>query len=123
MGPSEERKVVLAFLRELPPILLEVKKIIDRRIVECSSNWDRLAEAQPLLRRSVQIFLASTRRAGYEHVHYRPAVRAYAGLMMKMAFSSCNLRRRSARACGPQFFRHIGNALSMIAENVLVTPL
>lgn len=40
---------------------------------------DRLAEAQPLLRRSVQIFRASTRRAGYEHVHFRPAVRAYAG--------------------------------------------
>jgi hypothetical protein len=30
--------------------------------------------------------------------------------MMKMAFSSCNFRRKSARACGPQFFRHMGNA-------------
>ena len=46
-------------------------------------------------------------------------VRPPSGKMMKIAFSSCNLRRNSARACGPQFFRHIGKALSMIAENTL----
>ena len=46
-------------------------------------------------------------------------VRPPSGKMIKIAFSSCNLRRNSARACGPQFFRHIGKALSMIAENTL----
>ena len=46
-------------------------------------------------------------------------VRPPSGKMMKIALSSCNLRRNSARACGPQFFRHIGKALSMIAENTL----
>jgi hypothetical protein len=50
-------------------------------------------------------------------------LRPPSGKMMKIALSSCNFRRKSARACGPQFFRHIGKALSMIAENVLVTGL
>jgi len=40
---------------------------------------------------------------------------------MKMDFSSCNFRRRLESARGPQSFRHIGKALSIIAENVLVT--
>jgi hypothetical protein len=54
-----------------------------------------------------------------EPVRLRPP----SGKMMKIALSSCNFRRKSARACGPQFFRHIGKALSMIAENLLVTVL
>ena len=48
-------------------------------------------------------------------------LRPPSGKMMKIARSSCNFRRRSASACVPQFFRHIGKALSTIAENVLVT--
>src|SRR4051794_41981050 len=47
-------------------------------------------------------------------------VRPPSGKMMKIAFSCCNLRRNSARACGPQFFRHMGKALSTIAENTLL---
>ena len=50
-------------------------------------------------------------------------LRPPSGKMMKMDFSSCNFRRKSASACGPQFFRHIGKALSIIAEKVLVTVL
>ena len=50
-------------------------------------------------------------------------VRPPSGKMMKIAFSSCNLRRSSANACGPQFFRHIGKALSTVAENTLTATV
>jgi hypothetical protein len=48
---------------------------------------DRLGEADPLMRRSVEIFVLFTRRTGHEHPHLRTAVGNYAGLLQAMGRS------------------------------------
>lgn len=81
---------------------------------------DRLSEAQPLFRRAVQIFLASTRLVGSEHVNFRPAVRAYAGLMMKMAFSPPELLAR-LREVGPEVTQVFMEEIARLGHKDLFT--
>ena len=45
---------------------------------------NRLAEAEPLMRRMVEIFIHFTRVTGHEHPHVWAAMSNYAGLLIAM---------------------------------------
>jgi len=45
---------------------------------------NRLAEAEPLYRRSLKIFAAFSHRTGHEHPHFCTVINNYAGLISAM---------------------------------------
>lgn len=48
---------------------------------------NRLAQAEPLSRRMVSIFLDFTRRTGHEHLHLRASLANYAGILKTLGRS------------------------------------
>jgi hypothetical protein len=65
---------------------------------------NRLAEAEPLMRRMVEIFLNSTRATGHPHPHLQDAVNNYAGLLMEMGRSREQVLA-TLREMAPELFR------------------
>ena len=53
---------------------------------------NRLAEAEPLSRRHVMIFLDFTRRTGHEHPHLRAALANYLGLLKALGRSEAGIQ-------------------------------
>ena len=53
---------------------------------------NRLAEAEPLSRRVVGIFLDFTRSTGHEHPHLRTALNNYAGILAGLGHSEAEIR-------------------------------
>jgi len=53
---------------------------------------DRLAEAEPLMRRHLEIFLRFTVITGHEHPHLRAALGNYAGLLEAMGRSQAEIQ-------------------------------
>ena len=62
---------------------------------------NRLADAEPLMRRTVGIFLIFTRSTHHEHPHLRAAVMNYAGLLMEMELPPPQLIEKLT-ALGPE---------------------
>ena len=55
---------------------------------------DRLAEAEPLRRRVVEILLGVTRETGHEHPDLRLTINNYAGLLAAMGLSEEEIKKR-----------------------------
>jgi hypothetical protein len=53
---------------------------------------NRLAEAEPLSRQMVSIFLDFTHRTGHEHPHLRAALANYAGILKAMGRSEAEIQ-------------------------------
>jgi hypothetical protein len=47
---------------------------------------NRLGEAEPLMRRQLEIFLRFTRATGHEHPYLQAAIANYAGLLEQMGY-------------------------------------
>mgnify|MGYP002685705503 CR=1 FL=1 len=59
-------------------------------------DTNRLEEAEPLMRRNVEIFLKFTRNTGHAHPHLQDAVHNYAGLLQAMGRSGEEIRATMA---------------------------
>ncbi len=55
---------------------------------------NRLAEAEPLMRRHLAIFLNVTRQTGHSHPHLQAALGNYAGLLQEMGLSDAEVRQK-----------------------------
>ena len=55
---------------------------------------NRLAEAEPLMRRALVIFLTFTRKTGYPHPHLQTATRNYELLLKAMGMGEEEIRQR-----------------------------
>lgn len=64
---------------------------------------NRLAEAEPLMRRMVEIFFKFTRATGHPHPNLQDAVNNYAGLLQEMGRSREQILA-SLREMAPEFF-------------------
>ena len=54
---------------------------------------NRLAEAEPLMKRMVEIFLKFTQATGHAHPHLEDAVNSYAGLLRALGRSEDEIRK------------------------------
>ncbi|MBN1567643.1 MAG: hypothetical protein JXA73_07335 [Acidobacteria bacterium] len=66
-------------------------------------DTNRLAEAEPLMRRMVEIFLRVTRTTGYSHPHLHAAWNNHAGVLQAMGHSR-NEILDTLRRMAPEFF-------------------
>ena len=64
---------------------------------------NRLAEAEPLMRRMVEILLKFTRATGHPHPHLQAAVNNYAGLLQAMSKSQHEIIA-TLRELAPELF-------------------
>ena len=55
---------------------------------------NRLAEAEPLMRRMVGIFLNFTQRTGHQHPHVHTAIGNYMGLLQAMRWSESQIHEQ-----------------------------
>src|SRR5262245_49815949 len=62
---------------------------------------NRLAEAEPLMRQHVAVFVEFTRRTGHPHPHLEAAFRNYAGLLKAMGKSSAEIEAALAELKQP----------------------
>ena len=65
---------------------------------------NRLADAEPLMRRALEIFLKFTRSTGNPHPNLQVAVTNYAGLLLEMGWTEEQVLAR-LREIAPEFFR------------------
>jgi hypothetical protein len=63
-------------------------------------DTNRLAEAEPLMRRALDIVLEFERRNGYEHPHKTMFSKNYAGILRELGSLTQRLRRLWARLWG-----------------------
>jgi hypothetical protein len=66
-------------------------------------NTNRLDEAEPLMRRMVEILLKSTRATGYQHPHLEVAINNYAELLQAMGRSREQIMA-TLHEMAPEFF-------------------
>ena len=71
---------------------------------------NRLAEAEPLSRRHLQIFAEFGHCTGYEHPHFRAAIEHYTALLKAMGMSEDEIK------LGPEYARQ--NNLGLDGEKV-----
>src|SRR5262249_14880466 len=64
-------------------------------------NTNRLAEAEPLSRRHLCIFIEFTRRTGHEHPHLRAACENYGILLQALGRSAEAIEAEIASLLGP----------------------
>jgi len=67
----------------------------------------RLTEAEPLLRRVVEILLTFTRATGHAHTHLRDAVMNYAGVLTQMGARPAEASKR-LQLLGPEALAILG---------------
>jgi hypothetical protein len=72
----------------------------------CHGN--RLAEAEPLMRRVVEIFLQFTRDTAHPHPHLQAAIRNYSALLSQMGRSKPEIQAR-LRSLAEQHGLSFGN--------------
>ena len=65
---------------------------------------NRFAEAEPLMRRMVEIFLRFTRATGHPHPHLQAAANNYAGLLQAMGRSREEIMA-TLRRMAPELFQ------------------
>ncbi|HKI18012.1 MAG TPA: tetratricopeptide repeat protein, partial [Isosphaeraceae bacterium] len=63
-------------------------------LAELLRATNRLAEAEPLLRRAVEILLKFTHATGHEHPHFEGATNNYTGLLAAMGLSNAQIDAR-----------------------------
>jgi len=71
------------------------------RLAALLQDTNRLAEAEPLSRRMLEIFLSFTRATGHEHPHLREAMHNYAGLLAAMGRSEAEVLAQLNAVAGP----------------------
>jgi len=69
-----------------PNVAIDLKNLA--RLLEDSN---RLAEAEPLMRRVIEIFLRFTVATGHEHPHLRGAIGNYAALLQQMGYNEAQV--------------------------------
>jgi hypothetical protein len=57
-------------------------------------DTNRPAEAEPLMRRAIEIYLKFTRETGHEHPNLRAVFGNYEGLLQQMGYSEEQVRAR-----------------------------
>ena len=62
---------------------------------------NRLAEAEPLMRRVVGIFIDFTVQTGHPHPHLNGAINNYGGLLMEMGETEAVVREKIGKLLGP----------------------
>jgi hypothetical protein len=72
----------------------------------CHGN--RLAEAEPLMRRHLEIFLQFTRDTGHPHPHLQTAIGNYSALLSQMGCSEAEIQAR-LRSLAEQHGLSFGN--------------
>ena len=73
-------------------------------LAQLLQDTNRLAEAEPLMRRTLQIFVKFTRATGHPHPHLQAAVNNYAGLLEAMGRSREDIMA-TLRRMAPELFQ------------------